>query len=132
MARRRFVGNPEGGLRPDYDLNIFKPFFGSVAAANLWPFFDSLQRIPALAIRGQTSDLLTPEVFAQMKPVVPHMRQATVPNRGHAPLLDEPEALKGIDDFLRDLPAKLGPLTIARRQLAAAWFMTRLKIQGIA
>ncbi len=130
MARRRFVETEEGAFRPDYDLNISKPFATSTAAVNLWPFFTALKRIPALAIRGETSDLLSPEIFAQMKQVVPNLRQVIVPNRGHAPYLDEPEALGAIDDFLEGLPRSLNPLTVVRRQLAGVWLLTRLKMQG--
>ena len=132
MARRRFVETPDGSLRPDYDLNISKPFSDSTTATNLWPFFAALKRMPALAIRGETTDVLTPEVFAQMKRTVPPLRQVTVPHRGHAPLLNEPQALSAIDDFLCRLPAALGPITAVRRQLAAACFLVHLKIQGIA
>lgn len=132
MARRRFVEALGGGLRPDYDLNISKPFSDSTAVVNLWPFFAALKRIPALAIRGEASDLLSPEIFAQMKQAIPTLHQVMVPNRGHAPHLDEPTALNAIDDFLQNLPASLDTLTVVRRKLAAALFMIRLKIQGIA
>jgi pimeloyl-ACP methyl ester carboxylesterase len=132
MARRRFVEEPDGGLRPDYDLNISKPFSDSTAVVNLWPFFAALKRIPTLAIRGETSDLLSPEIFVQMKQAVPPLHQVTVPNRGHAPYLDEPAALNAIDDFLSNLPASLDTFTTVRRKLAAILFMIGLKIQGIA
>ena len=131
MARRRFVESEDGSFRPDYDLNISKPFASSTTAVNLWPFFMALKRIPALAIRGETSDLLSPEIFAQMKKAVPNLRQVTVPNRGHAPYLDEPEALSAIEAFLKKLPTSLNAMTIVRRQLAGALLLARLKIQGV-
>ncbi len=131
MARRRFVESEEGVFRPDYDLNISKPFASSSAAVNLWPFFTALKRIPALAIRGETSDLLSPAVFAQMKKVVPKLRQVTVPNRGHAPYLDEPEAIAAIDIFLKSLPTSLNPVRVLCRQLASMWLLARLKMQGV-
>ncbi len=131
MARRRFVQNPDGSFRPDYDLNISKPFAGSTAAVDLWPFFLSMKRIPVLAIRGGTSDLLNPAVFARMKQELPHLRQATVPPHGHAPYLDEPEALEAIDSFLATLPPRLGPLTVLSRTIGSFLFLARLKISGI-
>lgn len=131
MARRRFVEDATGALRPDYDLNISKPFSGNAAEVNLWPFFGRLKKMPALAIRGGTSDLLSPQVFARMKREVPHLQQATVPPHGHAPHLDEPEALHAIDGFLASLPSHLGPFTILHRSIGAACFLAKLKISGV-
>jgi pimeloyl-ACP methyl ester carboxylesterase len=131
MARRRFVEQRAGGLRPDYDLNISKPFSESAGAVNLWPFFNALKGMPTLAIRGETSDLLSPEIFNQMKGVVPRLHQVTVPNHGHAPHLDEPEALKAIDKFLKNLPTSLSTFTIMRRRLAAVKLIIKLKMQGV-
>lgn len=131
MARRRFVQSADGTFRPDYDLNISKPFAGSAAAVDLWPFFRAMKRIPALAIRGGTSDLLSPEVFARMKQELPDLRQVTVPNHGHAPNLDEPEALQAIDSFLAELPPRLGLLTAASRSVSSMALLARLKLQGV-
>src|SRR5690606_18132929 len=117
MARRRFVESPEGGLRADYDANISKPFVANAKAVNLWPFFRSLRVMPVLSIRGAHTDLLSIEVFEKMQAEVPHLKRVTVPNRGHAPYLDEPEARASIDAFLASLPARLGPLTALKRKL---------------
>ena len=51
-------------------------------------------------VRGESSDLLTRETLAQMSAEMPLMQSVTVPQVGHAPTLDEPEALEAIDDFL--------------------------------
>lgn len=131
MARRRFIEQADGSLRPDYDLNISKPFSDSTEAVNLWPFLDALKGIPALGIRGETSDLLSPEIFAQMKKTLPHMLQVTVPNHGHAPHLDEPEALGAIDTFLQALPTTLPMFEALRRKLSAAKLMFKLKRRGV-
>ena len=131
MARRRFIQGEDGAFRPDYDLNISKPFAGSTAAVNLWPYFLAMGNIPVLAIRGETSDLLAPEVFARMKQGMPKLTQVTVPNHGHAPYLDEPEAVQGIDAFLAKLPAKLSPFTVAARAVKSLIFLIQLKIKGV-
>jgi hypothetical protein len=39
-----------------------------------------------------------------MKLAAPHMREAVVAGIGHAPLLDEPEALAGLEAFLDAVP----------------------------
>ena len=65
-----------------------------------WPYFKALAHVPALAIRGVLSDILSAETFARMAAVKPDLTQVIVANRGHAPQLDEPECLRAIDDFL--------------------------------
>jgi pimeloyl-ACP methyl ester carboxylesterase len=49
------------------------------------------------------SDILSAETFAQMAATHPNMSAVTVPNRGHAPMLDEPTAVSAIDRFLTGL-----------------------------
>lgn len=130
MARRRFIEAPDGGLRADYDLNISKPFVASAKAVDLWPFFRAFRMMPILAIRGALSDLLSPEIFDRMQSAVPHLKRVTVPNRGHAPYLDEPESRTAIDAFLDALPTAIGPLTAMRRKAAALALLIRLKLNG--
>jgi pimeloyl-ACP methyl ester carboxylesterase len=129
MARRRFVQNAEGAFRPNYDLDISKPFAGA-ATPDLWPFFERLRDIPAMVIRGATSDLLAAETVERMRARVPTLAAVEVPNRGHTPNLDEPMALSAIDDFLAKLPRRVGPLTAARRTVGALTFLARLKRAG--
>ncbi len=131
MARRRYVELPDGSFKSDYDPNLAKPFQASTATVDLRPFFQTLRRLPALAIRGAHSDLLKADTFNRMKLLVPTLRQVTVPNRGHAPHLDEPEALAAIDTFLDDVPSHLGALTVAWRAVASALFLAKLKITGV-
>jgi len=131
MAKRRFMQAPDGSFRPDYDLNISKPFSGTAAAVNLWPFFRSMKDIPVLSIRGETSDLFHPDVFARMKRELPHLQQVTVPRHGHAPYLDEPEALQAIDQFMANLPHRLRALTVMRRSAGSWVFLAKLKAAGI-
>ncbi|MGE4064039.1 MAG: alpha/beta fold hydrolase [Rhodospirillaceae bacterium] len=130
MARRRFIEAPEGGLRANYDLSISQPFIANAKAVDLWPFFTSLRMMPVLAIRGANTDLLSPAVFDRMQAEVPHLQRVTVPNRGHAPYLDEPEARGAIDKFLDSLPAVIGPGTAMKRRLASLALLLRLKLKG--
>jgi pimeloyl-ACP methyl ester carboxylesterase len=130
MARRRYVATPEGALRPDYDFNIARPF-DSKATPDLWPFFHRLRAVPTLALRGATSDLLAPEVFARMGREIPSMRLVEVPNRGHTPYLDEPQARDAIDAFLAALPRRLSIATRLRRKTSALAFLSRMKLAGV-
>jgi pimeloyl-ACP methyl ester carboxylesterase len=130
MAKRRFVETPEGAIKPDYDLNISKPFVANAKAVDLWPFFSSFRMMPILAIRGALSDLLSPAIFDRMQAEIPDLVRITVPNRGHAPYLDEPEARAAIDRFLDALPATIGPVTALKRRLAGFSLLVRLKLKG--
>jgi len=67
-----------------------------------WKQFKAMT-MPSLLLRGATSDVLTEEIVAAMKTVHPALETITVADRGHAPLLDEPEATTAIDSFLRRL-----------------------------
>jgi pimeloyl-ACP methyl ester carboxylesterase len=66
----------------------------------LWPLFARLHAIPMLVIRGALSDILSVSTLERMQREKPDLESLTVGNRGHVPLLDEPEALAAIDRFL--------------------------------
>jgi pimeloyl-ACP methyl ester carboxylesterase len=73
------------------------------AAPDLWPLYGMLAQVPALAIRGETSDILSPATFAMMLERKPDLRTLLVPSRGHAPTLDEPVCRAAIRAFLESL-----------------------------
>ena len=56
-----------------------------------------------LVVRGEKSDLLSAEAVQKMQEAAPATRFAVIPGVGHAPDLDEPEAVAAIDDFLNSL-----------------------------
>jgi len=90
---------PEGGLGLRYDPRLRDALVGQAGAGeapDLWLMFDALRDVPTAVIRGENSDLLSPEILAQMKARHPDMITVTVPNRGHVPFLDEAEALSAI------------------------------------
>ena len=104
MARRN-CREIDGGIGFDYDMAIAEPFRASGPTPNvdLWPFFITLAQKPLLVIRGAKSDLLTEATTARMREVAPTARIAAVAGVGHAPELNEPEAIAAIDDFLESL-----------------------------
>ena len=65
-----------------------------------WPLIDGLKDKPVLLVRGETSDLLSVETAERMIGTLPKAELVTVPGIGHAPILDEPEAVAGIDRLL--------------------------------
>jgi pimeloyl-ACP methyl ester carboxylesterase len=104
MAKRN-CREDNGEIRFDYDMAIAEPFkaAGPTPQVDLWPLFEALGSKPLLVVRGEKSDLLTAETTEKMKQVVPDVKIATVAGVGHAPELNEPEAVAAIDQFLASL-----------------------------
>lgn len=107
FARRLFVENAEGVPVLAYDPAISKGLQSNsdapVVPPDLWPLWDGLQGLPLLAVRGALSDLLSVPTLQMMVERHAGLMTATIPNRGHAPMLDEPEAVAAVDAFLADL-----------------------------
>ncbi len=101
FAKRIYREDAGGGLRHDFDPAIVKQFLSAPAGpASYWPAFRALRRFPVLAIRGDLSDILSLETFERMAAEKPDLIAITLAGVGHAPLLDEPESVSAIDDFL--------------------------------
>jgi len=104
FARRTCEEVGDGTVRFAYDPAIAGGLAVEdtcAAPPDLWPIWDRLQETPVLVVRGAMSDILTPETLAEMKRRHPQsFHFAQTPQRGHAPLLDEDEALSAIDAFL--------------------------------
>lgn len=73
-------------------------------AADLWKWFDALTNVPVLMLRGGNSELLSGTTVTAMSRKKPDLIAVMVPNRGHVPFLDEPDAVTAIDAFLAKLP----------------------------
>lgn len=99
MAKRTHRLTREGRIVADYDSNIAQPFKlpGGEAGVDLWPAYESLKDVPLLILRGELSDILAERAAAQMVVRLPHAHLVTVPAVGHAPTLDEAEAITAID-----------------------------------
>jgi pimeloyl-ACP methyl ester carboxylesterase len=101
IARLSYRANARGLPEADADPLIAEPLRDPKAAApNLWPLWGVLAEVPMLAIRGAQSDILNAATLARMQREKPGLKVLEVANRGHAPLLDEPECLTAIDEFL--------------------------------
>lgn len=105
MAKRTHRLTREGRIVADYDSNIAQPFKlpGGEAGVDLWPAFDALKGVPTLIVRGARSDILAADAGERMAARLPGARLVTVPDVGHAPTLDEPEAVAAIDGLLGEL-----------------------------
>ncbi len=102
FAKRLCKLNSSGRIVFDYDMRIAEPFKlpGGATGFDLWGAFAGLKGIPSLAVRGALSDLLTDETLGKMLAENPAMESVTVADVGHAPTLEEPEAVAAIDRLL--------------------------------
>jgi pimeloyl-ACP methyl ester carboxylesterase len=92
------------GLVPTYDVQLAKALEGidfHRPLPPLWSEFDALGRVPLMVIRGANSDLLSEETVAAMRTRRPDIETVTVPDQGHAPILNGAELLGRIAGFLR-------------------------------
>ena len=104
MAKRN-CREENGEIRFDYDMAIAEPFrtAGPAPDVDLWPLFRALGTKPLLIVRGEKSDLLTAATAKRMIEAAPGARLVTVKGVGHAPELNEPEAVEAIEGFLASL-----------------------------
>jgi pimeloyl-ACP methyl ester carboxylesterase len=91
-----------GRITFDYDMHIADPLAqgDGVGGADLWPAFAALAGRPVLALRGELSDILSDATFRRMADTLPGCETVTVGRVGHAPTLEEPEALAAIARLL--------------------------------
>jgi pimeloyl-ACP methyl ester carboxylesterase len=102
LAKRAMTLGSNGRIVFDYDMKIAEPFAtpSNAAPPDLWPCWRALAGRPVLLVRGELSDILAPEVAARMLAEVPDAEMVTIPRAGHAPTLDEPEAVAAIERLL--------------------------------
>jgi pimeloyl-ACP methyl ester carboxylesterase len=103
MAKRLYRLNGAGRIVLDYDMRIAEPLrvAGEQVGVDMWPVMTAFRGIPTLLVRGERSDLLSEATARRMLDGIgPNASMVTVPNVGHAPMLDEPEAVAGIDRLL--------------------------------
>jgi pimeloyl-ACP methyl ester carboxylesterase len=107
LIKRTHRLTPEGRIVADYDPNIAQPMRAPAAGApvDLWPAFAALADVPLLVVRGALSDILLPATAAAMAERAQHMTLVEVPRVGHAPTLDEPEAVTAISAHLAGITA---------------------------
>jgi pimeloyl-ACP methyl ester carboxylesterase len=90
---------PDGRVTPHYDPAMVQQFIHHPDDYLLWDAWDALD-IPVLVLRGETSDLLLPEVAEAMRTRGPRAVVATIAGCGHAPALNTPEQYALVERFL--------------------------------
>jgi pimeloyl-ACP methyl ester carboxylesterase len=104
FAKRIFSAEPDGSLSLAYDPAIAVPLSAPQSPApDLWPLWRQLDKVPMLVVRGELSDVLSAQTVARMQETHSDLQVCTVPGVGHAPMLDEPEAIDAIELFLAGL-----------------------------
>ena len=89
---------PDGRFTMHYDPKIAEPLRGhDPVDVDMWAFWDRI-RVPRMVIRGQTSDILSPDTFARME--ASGAEAFEVPVTGHAPALVDPLQIEAIRSFL--------------------------------
>ncbi len=101
LAEGSFRKGPDGLYHSDWDPAIARTMTGAGRTpVPLWLVFRALRRTPTLVIRGGNSDVLTLATFDRMAEVKPDLMRLVIPNAGHTPTLNEPEAREAIDRLL--------------------------------
>ncbi|MES2724194.1 MAG: alpha/beta hydrolase [Pseudomonadota bacterium] len=103
---RRVFRQTDTGFALDYDpaiSDVFKvaPTAAPAAAApDLWPLFIAMATgKPLLLVRGADSDIVEAAVADRMGALLPHMARVDIAGVGHAPTLEEPQALAALDAY---------------------------------
>lgn len=97
----------DGSLHLRYDPHLRRAVLeqsADGALPEIWPLFEGLKGLPIGLIRGENSDILSPQTAARMRELCPGTLYAEVKDRGHVPFLDEPECRALLSDFLDLLP----------------------------
>ena len=89
---------PDGRVTPHYDPAMVQQFVHHPDDYRQWDAWDSLS-IPVLCLRGESSDLLLPEVAEAMRTRGPRAVVATIAGCGHAPALNTPEQYALVERF---------------------------------
>ncbi len=101
MAKRICRLTPQGRIAFDYDMKLSEPMKNDDQAIDLWPLYQSLGNVPVAILRGGLSDLFSDATGKKMAKLLLNAKLTTVPNVGHAPMLDEAASIKAIDALLK-------------------------------
>ena len=104
---RNVFTEQDGRWGKHYDLRIAEPMGQETpetikaSEALLWSAFEAFQD-PVLVVRGENSDLLTPDTTQKMLARNSQAQLFTVPDVGHAPTLRSDDQISPIERFLRE------------------------------
>jgi pimeloyl-ACP methyl ester carboxylesterase len=99
MAESSVRRLPDGRITAHYDPAMVRQFIVHPNDYELWDAFETLD-MPTLLLRGEDSDLLSPQTAQAMTERGPKAQLAVIPGCGHAPCLNVPEHIDLIRTFL--------------------------------
>ncbi len=104
QAKRWMEMGPDG-VQLNYDPKLRDAMieYSSKDQPDPWFLFDAMEGLPLALIRGANSDLLSEECAAKMRERRPDMIYANVPDKGHVPFLNEPEAIAAIEKLIEQV-----------------------------
>lgn len=107
-ARACFDEGPDGRPVLAYDPRLAEVTLGNLKDAgphlDLYGLWGGCEHIPVLLLRGENSDILSDHTLAEMAVGRTGYTARRIPDRGHAPFLDEPAAIDAIRSFLEKTP----------------------------
>ena len=93
----------DGRIVADFDPAIAAQMASadlSLPIPDLWTNFEAFGGAPLMAIRGETSTLLSPETLEEMASRHPGLATVTAGGQGHAPILHLDDLAAQVSDFL--------------------------------
>ncbi len=99
MAETSLRRMDNGQVTVHYDPRIVDQFRHHPGDYDLWWDYDTVT-VPTLVLRGADSDLLLPDVAAEMTRCGPRARLVEIAGCGHAPALNVAEQLEILESFL--------------------------------
>ena len=98
----------DGRIVADFDPAIAEQFRAadlSQTLPDLWKNFEAFEKLPLMAVRGETSRLLSADTLMEMERRHPGMVAVTAAGQGHAPILHLDGLAARIGAFLAAMPA---------------------------
>lgn len=92
----------DGKFDLHYDPGIAEPFRAAMGEGKdyeLWPVYDAI-RCPTRVLRGESSDVLTPDTAREMTLRGPRAQVVEIPGVGHAPMLLDEGQVSRAREFL--------------------------------
>ncbi|WP_299838412.1 alpha/beta hydrolase [uncultured Paracoccus sp.] len=104
---QKFYVETERGLQIRYDPTLREAFIAAFEGEtpDLWPLWEATAGFPVALIRGANSDLLSRDVFDEMRRRRPDGIYAEVPDRAHVPWLDEAESVAAVREWVENVRA---------------------------
>lgn len=99
MAETSVRRRDNGTYSAHYDPKVMQVFAAGAGAVEMWELYDAIA-CPTLALRGESSDLLSPQVAEAMTKRGPKPQLVTVAGCGHAPMLNTVEQIAVLKGFL--------------------------------